>query len=177
MTLMKSYTSVCCILTACLLSTSLIAENLSVQDKRKATNLLNFTRFAKWQDETFNNNDEAINLCLSNQGEFKKFLQEKVHNRRFGLAKKTINILTFSDESKNEHCHLSYIVTNADAEKISANKWLKVGDNRDMAKLGTAINFIIEAEEVHFEIYPSKLKDQNVSMSSELLKLATIIEE
>ncbi len=173
----KTITLVCSILATAMLSSPIAAEELSTQDKRKATYLLNFTRFAKWHDETFNNNGDPINICLTDNGAFKKYLEEKVKGRHAGPAKKTINIVNFSIDSKNSDCHLSYIVTKDDAIKIKKNKWLKVGDNKKTAKLGTAINFVAKDKEIRFEVYPSKLKEQGVSMSSELLKLATIIKE
>jgi len=171
------YITVCSILAAIILSSPVVAGDLSTNEKRKATYLLNFTRFAKWHDQRFSNNDSPIHLCLADKGAFKKYLEKKVNGRHFGAAKKTIKIVNFPKDPKKQSCHLSFIVTKKDAEKVSKNTWLKVGDTHEAAKWGTSINFIERDKEIRFEVYPSKLEKQGVSMSSELLKLATIIKE
>ena len=177
MALKRFYITACSLIAVSVFSTSLLAADLGTSEKRKASFLLNFTRYANWHDETFNDSDQPINLCLSDTGSFRKFLKDKVKDKKFGPSKKAINIVNYSDKTPNDNCHLSYILNKNDAEKVKNNRWLKVGGHHDMANLGTAINFIEKEEEVRFEIYPSKLEQQGVTMSSELLKLATIIKE
>ena len=152
------------------------ATSLSENDKLKAAYLFNFTRFLEWQNEDFRNSESTINICIGDTGEFKIFLQTIVKNRHVGRSKKPINILSIVDNSKNIHCHLSYIRNKAEADSLLENNLLKVGDTPMMGKLGTAINFFNKDNKIRFEVYPQRLQEQGVSLSSELLKLAHVVE-
>lgn len=160
-----------------LASTSAHAEKLSQQQKLKAAYLFNFTRFIEWHDEDFDLSKRAVNICMNQSRAFKDFLESIVKGRRVGYSKKPINIKKFAKGDKNRNCHVSFIASAADAKAVANNKYLKVADNPDLKDLGAAINFYEKNARVRFEIYPSRLDQQGANLSSELLKLARIVEE
>jgi hypothetical protein len=52
---------------------------------------------------------------------------------------------------------------------------LTVGDTDGFAQRGGAINFTLQARKVRFEINPAAAEQAGLKMSSQLLKLATLV--
>jgi hypothetical protein len=58
---------------------------------------------------------------------------------------------------------------------VAGKPVLTIGETEDFARIGGVMNFIIKDVNLHFEVNPETARQQKLTRSSRLLKLATII--
>jgi hypothetical protein len=143
---------------------------LSKEKKLKAAYLLNFTKFIEWPDKIENKSLLTIRICVDASSEFLQFFSQLVADRRVGKLQSKVTVTALSAAST---CELLYIqgLKNPKIEQVDSAIIVADLDN-DFP--GAAILFYTENRKLRFEIDLEKIKTLEVTVSSELLKLARI---
>ncbi len=143
----------------------------------KAAFIYNFTRFIEW--DTLNTGNEFIIGVISSSPITKAFEDiartktvnnKKIIIRHFYTAEEIsdCNILFISENSK--------ISLNEILDKTRSKNTLTISEQEGYAKQGTAINFIIVNSKLKFEANTKAINSAGLIASSQLLKLAIIVE-
>ncbi|MES2138854.1 MAG: YfiR family protein [Bacteroidota bacterium] len=143
----------------------------------KAAFIYNFTRFIEW--DTLSNgtefiigvvNTSPITLAFEDIARTKTVNNKKIIIRHFYTAEEIsdCNILFISGNSK---ISLGEIL-----EKTKSKNTLTISEQEGYAKQGTAINFIVVNTKLKFEANTKAIKSAGLNASSQLLKLAVIVE-
>jgi len=147
----------------------------------KAAYLYNFIKFVQWPEEAFSDNMDPIVIGIVGDDPFidklKIFTEQKtVHSRHLVIEK-------YEPYHIINQCHVLYIVSVDRRFQVSIlqrleRKWiLTIGDAEYFTRIGGIINFITDEEHIGFEINITELQKSELVMSSQILKLATIIRE
>ena len=147
------------------------AEELNKQEKLKAAYLFNFSKYISWPAEAFTDESAPIHLCLEAKKEFVDFARELTLNRTVGQAKRPVKVL---DDNNQGHCHIRYLTSNTHTLLPDAENTLVVSSEKGLNVPQTTIWFFREGSKLRFEIDLNKAQKLNLSISSELLKLARI---
>ena len=144
----------------------------------KATFIYHFTKYIKWIDS-----DSTENFKIAILGDndiitpLEKIAKMRTVNNRKIIIKQSENmqdidpchILFISASKKNE---LNTILKNIGHKNI-----LTIGDSEGFARKGVAINFVIIDGKIKFEINNRALERAGLQVSSQLQKLAILVEE
>ena len=187
----KLYNLFVILLLLTVLSNSLYAETEQEQEyKVKAAFLYNFIKFIEWPSEK-QSDEKTISLGIIGNNPFGKAF-EPVKDKKIG--NKIIEIKLFNSLEKSEltskqiedikKCHALFICS---SEKkyfkeifnlLKDDNVLTVGDTKGFIESGGIINFLIEDKKVGFEINNNTAKKAELTVRSQLLRLAKkVIEE
>jgi YfiR/HmsC-like len=146
----------------------------------KAAFLYNFTKFVKWPEKAFPNAASPIKICILGDSPFGSSL-DAIENKTAGGRK----LVIFEAKSVNDidDCHVLFISNGSEEEFLSSiervqeKNILTVGDKQSLARKGSVINFIVVNNKVRFEINAKSAERANLKISSQLLKIARIVED
>jgi len=145
----------------------------------KAAFLFNFVRFTKWPDSAFGKQEDPITILVIGQDRFgdhltKTFKDKQLHDR-------DVVITHVKELPKEPDAHLifSSALSHKDElaliERCSGKPVLLVGDRSGFAALGGCANFYLDEKHVRFQVNTDELKRAKLTMSSQILKLASIV--
>lgn len=176
---------------ACLVCLGLIAaapshaQNTDSSDSSeyliKAGFTYNFAKLMEWPSGAFAQADSPIVICVLGTDPFNGTLDQvlkgkqangrafEVKHLKWGAEMKGCNILFVSD---SETAHLDELF-----HSIKGLPILTIGETPGFAQHGGIINFVVEDNRVRFEIDVDAAKQANISISSRLLSLATIVHQ
>lgn len=149
------------------------AEELNL----KAAFIYNFTRFIEWDDDVFPN---EFTIGILGNSMIEDPLQEIARSHK--ATNKEIKIKRFNSINEIEKCNILFISKSFKAPltdlltKTDLKKTLIIGEKTDYAKLGACINFVIVDKKLKFEVNKKALTDAGLKVSSQLLKLAIIVD-
>jgi len=145
----------------------------------KAAFLYNFTRFVEWPPEALRDGDEPFVIAILGRDPFGSVLDETVAGKTVAGHRIEVRRATRVDDVRD-----AQMVFVSASERATAAAILKVlvrpgvltvGDTEGFADRGGAINFTLQARKVRFEINPGSAEQAGLKMSSQLLKLATLV--
>jgi len=156
------------------------AQQLSPTEHQvKAAFLYNFGRFVEWPRTASAPAGDPFSICLLGEDPFGPVLEEtlegkEVHGkklllRRIGSAKDTLRCQILFISS-SEDSHLTEILT-----LLAGRSILTVSEMPRFAYRGGMIGFTLEQNKVRFEINPPAAERGGLIISSQLLKLAKIV--
>jgi hypothetical protein len=143
----------------------------------KAAFLYNFARFVEWPAEA--SRPEPFVIAVLGRDPFGSVLDETVAGKTVGGRPIQVRRATRVDEVRD-----AQIVFVSASEAPNVPTILKalekpgvltVGDLDGFAERGGAINFTVQSRRVRFEINPGSAEQAHLKMSSQLLKLATLV--
>lgn len=146
-------------------------SELSKENKLKAAYLLNFTLFISWPEHHSVVPKHSIILCLQGSKEFVQFANELAASGRFSNEKRLVKVEPLSSADK---CDLSYIqqkILNIPSQMLTS---VIVADSELVQLDTTAITFFRQQRKLRFEINLLVMQQLEVTVSSELLKLAKV---
>jgi len=144
----------------------------------KAVFLLNFARFTDWPTNAFDQPKSPLVIGVLGDDPFGELLDvatrdESIDGRKFIVERyrrlaeiKTCHILFVS---QSEMPRLARIIA-----ALSGRPILTVSDIGDSAQRGLCAGFVTENNKIRLQINVASLKNANLSMSSQLLRLAQI---
>ena len=156
-----------------LLNMSCYADELSREYKIKAAYLVNIVQYVTWPEETFASDETAIRLCVDTNMSFVHFLEGVIASKQAAAAIRPIIVESWQPSAL---CHLRYVTKTKGLKRGFVFNGFTVGDNTRFRRYGTVINFYTEDRRVRFEVNNTKLNENNLKLSSKLLKLARIYE-
>jgi len=145
----------------------------------KATYLYNFGRFVQWPSNATTAKGDSFSICVLGQDPFGPSLDSTLAGETLDgkpLAAKRISTPRDAGEcrilfiSSTEESHLKEILAALDESSI-----LTVSDMPAFSRRGGMIQFVLEGGKVRFEINLAKAETAKLSLSSELLKVATTV--
>lgn len=145
----------------------------------KAAFTLNFARFTEWPDEALAGSDKTIELCVVGDQSLDPAFQS-INGKTIG--KRTLHVRFPAPGDSLEKCHILFIADSAPtspAKIIAAVKGrpvLTIGDRKGFAEKGGVINFIIKEGKLRFEINRNSARQQGLTLSSRLLRLAILVD-
>lgn len=144
----------------------------------KAAYLFNFGRFVKWPSGTLDKTDSFV-VCVLGQDPFGPTLDSILAGEKLdGKPLVARRISTPQDAgtcrilfiSSTEESHLKEILLALDESGV-----LTVSDIPAFSRRGGMIQFVLEGDRVRFEINLTKTETAKLTVSSELLKVATSV--
>lgn len=145
----------------------------------KATYLYNFGRFVKWPSSATAAKTDAFSICVIGQDPFGPILDSTLAGETLeGKSLKVKRISTPREAgecrilfiSSTEENHLKEILATLDESCV-----LTVSDMPAFSRRGGMIQFVLEGDRVRFEINLTRAETAKLTLSSELLKVATAV--
>jgi hypothetical protein len=145
----------------------------------KAAFLYNFTRFVEWPPEGLRDPGAPFVIAIVGRDPFGAVLDETVAGKTAGGRPIEVRRVPRVEEARDaqivfvssaERSNIAAILKELDRPGI-----LTVGDTDGFAMRGGAINFTMQARKVRFEINPAVTEQAGLKVSSQLLKLATLV--
>jgi len=153
-------------------------KEMGSENDLKATFIYHFTKYIKWTDS---DTAEDFKIVILGDNDIitplEKVAKMRTVNNRKILIKQLKNIQDI------EACHILFISTSKKNEldeilkKIETKNILTISDSEGFARKGVAINFVIIEGKIKFEINNRALERAGLQASSQLQKLAILVEE
>ena len=155
----------------------LAPSTAQIQEKEsnvKAAFIYNFTKYIEWDT---NNGDEFVIGIIGTSPIYQPLSDiaatKTVQNKR-------IVIRQVNKPEEIANCDILFISANSSfpLSSIFANTHrgtLLISETPGYANMGTALNFIVEHDKLKFEANLKSISDEGLKASSQLLKLATIV--
>jgi len=143
----------------------------------KAAFLLNFGKYVEWPETAIGS---ALDICVLGRDPFGATLDETVAGRTVGS--RNVKARRVSDVSQASGCNILFVSRDEQARvdavlaSLAGSPVLLVGEQDRFARQGGMINFVEVDQKVRFEINEAAAKKAGLKISSQLLKLATIVE-
>ncbi len=145
----------------------------------KAAFLYNFAKFVHWPDTAFSSPDSPVNLCILGTNSFGNALGT-IENREV-IPQRNLSVKRCRNLTEIPGCHILFI-SSSEAENLSsilsATKkmpMLTVSDSEGFARRGVMINLVKIDNKLRFEINTEAIKEMPFTLSSNLLKLAILV--
>jgi hypothetical protein len=145
----------------------------------KAAFLYNFARFVEWPTEARHEPGAPFVIAILGRDPFGAVLDETVAGKT--VAGRPIEVRRAASVDDARDAQIVFISpserpnTGAILKALERPGVLTVGDPDGFAQRGGAINFTLQARKVRFEINPAAAEQAGLKMSSQLLKLATLV--
>ncbi len=148
----------------------------------KAGFIYKFTKFVHWPSSIHQEiKQKGLVICVAGENPFGEILREIAKK----VKKKRMNLFVRSSISKKEMsgCHILFISKSENSSlqeilgEVQNQPILLIGDTPNYAERGVGINFFIRKNKIRFKINQEAVKRAGLQISSELLNLATLVEE
>lgn len=142
----------------------------------KAVFIYNFTKYIEWDNL---NADENFIIGIMGSSALDGAIKT-IATKNFVKNKKII-LRHFNSVEEMSYCHILFIPgdypvpVRTIAEKVD-KKVLVIGEKQGAAKQGASINFTVVNDKLKFEINPDNVYAAKLKASSQLLKLAIIVD-
>lgn len=150
-----------------------------IETKLTAAFLYQFTKFIEWPRDNISERDSFEIGVAQNAALFIQ-LQEITKDKQVKEKKISIVKDTASDISKKHHLVFIQATDSAEVErslkKLKGCGCLTVTYSEGMGEKGAMINFFREGEKLRFEINRKAAEQEHLVISSQLLKLARLVE-
>lgn len=145
----------------------------------KAAYLYNFAKFAEWPPGAFAGPNAPLSICIAGDNPFGGALET--------LSGKTVDshpveVRHLPAATGLEKCHIVFVGRaeqgrfKAMLAKLARLPILTVSDIGDFARMGGMIGLVEADQRIRFDINLAATRQANLKLSSQLLKLATIVE-
>jgi hypothetical protein len=149
-------------------------------DQVKAAFVYNFAKFTEWPSDVMKGPDTPFVIGVFGDDNFYKTLKVAAEGK--SVQGKPISVMRIDRIEDGQKCHMIYIGSSQEENLSYILKEMKnfhvltVGDMSGFAKRGCMINFTRERDYIRFEINVNAAERSGIKMSSNLLKLAKIVE-
>jgi YfiR/HmsC-like len=159
---------------------ALHAQNARPTDYQvKATYLYNFGRFIEWPGKVAAAEGGSFTVCVLGQDPFGPSLDATLAGETIGGRTIVAKRISSAEESGNcqiiflslaDDSRLNKIIADLDKKAV-----LTVSDMPQFVKRGGMIQFVAEGKKVRFEVNLTATQHAGLTLSSELLKVATAV--
>jgi hypothetical protein len=147
----------------------------------KAAYLYNFSKFVEWPNETPNGNTVPIRLCILNDAAFGLQLSEIVRDKT--IRNRPVVVVPVKTGEESRACQMLFIGSSQNRQArhiidvLQGTSTLTVGETRDFLEEGGIINFVLQKNQVHFQVNHKAATQAGLRISSRLLSLAKVVIE
>jgi hypothetical protein len=144
----------------------------------KAVYLYNFGRFVEWPS-TVTAKSEVFNVCILGQDPFGPALDATLAGET--ISGKSISAKRISTPQEAVNCQILFMSSaeesrlNKIIEALDKGAVLTVSDMPQFSRRGGMIQFVVEGKKVRFEVNLTAVQRAGLTLSSELLKVATAV--
>jgi len=144
----------------------------------KAAYLYNFGRFVEWP-ATVTSNRDSFTVCVLGQDPFGPALDATLAGETIGG--KNVTAKRISTPQEAVRCHILFVSSAEDSrlnkiiEALDKEAVLTVSDMPKFSQRGGMIQFVLEGKKVRFEVDLGAVQHAGLTLSSELLKVATTV--
>ena len=146
-------------------------EALSKESKLRAAYFLNFIKFINWPNHSQDNPLTPLYICLQDETPFQDFLRALASTAATAGDNRELQIYRLSEA---QHCDYTYLYRPIQDPDSAIEGSVVVISSNQISQIDAAIIFYIDERRLRFEIDLNNIKKLNVTVSSELLKLAKI---
>jgi len=145
----------------------------------KATYLYNFGRFIEWPGKVAAAQGGSFTVCVLGQDPFGRSLDATLAGETIGG--KTIVAKRISSAEESGDCQILFLSLTDDSRlnkliaDLDKKAVLTVSDAPQFIKRGGMIQFVLEGKRVRFEVNLTATQHAGLTLSSELLKVATAV--
>lgn len=142
----------------------------------KAAFIFNFTKFIEWE----NHDSKVFKIGVIGASPIAASLEEISHTKT--VNNKKITIENYNNPDEINDCNILFIPADNKfsleeiLSKTKNKNMLTVSEQSGFARQGTGINFIVLDDKLKFEVNLKALAAARLKVSSQLLKLAVIVE-
>jgi hypothetical protein len=160
----------------CLISTFAQAQNRISEYAVKAAYLFNFGKFVRFTPSEAITERKNFDICIVGNDPFGRTLDGLTANER--LDGKPVRVLRLNDVTEARSCAIAYISASegtrikSDVDTLRGQQVLTVSDAAQFLEQGGMIQFVIIENHVRFAVNLEGARGAQLSLSSELLKVA-----
>jgi hypothetical protein len=149
------------------------------EDQVKAAYLYNFGRYIKWPPAAAADQERSFTICVFNEDPFGATLDAELSRQM--LNGKPVAIKRIAKPQDAAGCRIAFIhLAQSDRlpdilASLNQNSVLTVSDMPDFLRRGGMIQFVLHDERVRFEINLTTAASARLTVSSELLKVASSV--
>jgi hypothetical protein len=149
-----------------------IERDSALEYRVKAAFLYNFAKFVEWPAQ----DTGPIVLGVLGPDPFGAVLGQTVEQKT--INGRPVVIRRFVNMPQGKECHIVFLSTSEKARyadilpKMASLGILTVGEHRGFLQAGGMINFVVEDNNVHFEINSEAVRRAGIHISANLLKLS-----
>ena len=146
-------------------------DAFSKESKLRAAYFLNFIKFINWPNHSQDNPLTPLYICLQDETPFEDFFRALVSTAAAANDNRELQIYRLSEA---KHCDYTYLHGPIQNENSKIEGSVVVLSSDQISQQDAAIIFYIAERKLRFEIDLNNIRNINVMVSSELLKLARI---
>jgi hypothetical protein len=152
------------------------AQNRMSEYDVKAAYLFNFGKFVRFTPSDADNNRQSFDICIVGEDSLGHTLDELTANEQ--LDGKPVRVARLKTAAEARGCAIVYISASEgarvrnDVEALRGQPVLTVSDADSFLQSGGMIQFVIQASHVRFSVNLDAVRDAQLSLSSELLRVA-----
>jgi hypothetical protein len=145
----------------------------------KAAYLYNFGHFVEWPANVASAQNEPFTVCVLGQDPFGPVLDTTLAGETIAGKRVAAKRISTLDEAGS--CQILFLSSAEEArlnsiiKALSKQAVLTVSDMPEFAKRGGMLQFVLEGKRVRFEVNLAAVQHAGLSLSSELLKVATTV--
>lgn len=164
-----------CLIIICSVSTlCVLAQTMEKEYEQKAAFIYNFTKYIDWG----NTASDTFTIGVIGASPVYASLQEIAKTKKVG--DKRIAVLHFNNPEEITHCNILFISANsyfslAWVLAMVNRGTLTISEEAGFAEIGIAINFVVDHDKLKFEVNVNSINEEGLKVSSQLLKLAIIV--
>lgn len=139
-----------------------------------AAYVFNFMKFVAWPEHV---PDNAYQVCFAGAPDVRDALAKATVNKRIGA--RSIDVRSLDGEESAEGCHVIYICQQAQAAQrpLRDSAALTIGEAPGFLREGGIVRLYTENNRLRFAISAENARRAGLTVSSDLLKLATYVEQ
>jgi hypothetical protein len=144
----------------------------------KAVFLFNFAQFVQWPPKAFASANEPFRIGVLGDDPFDAFLDETVNGEK--IASHPLGIERYRSAEDIKDCQILFISRSENGrmgsilDGLKGRNVLTIGDTDGFIESGGIIRFITVNNKIHFRINLEAAKRANLTISSQVLRLAEI---
>lgn len=144
----------------------------------KAVYLINFARFVEWPDKGGTAQD-PFTICILGHDPFGPTLDTTLAGER--IAGRSVVVKRIPEAHESLNCQILFVSSteasslNRTVEATNKQAILTVSDMPQFADHGGMIQFVMQDSRIRFEVNLTAAQHAGLTLSSELLKVATVV--
>lgn len=146
----------------------------------KAAFLFNFAKFVEWPEQSFPDPSAPFRVCLLGDSPFTPQLERVLKDKT--VHDRPLSVKRIQHAAEAAGCQMLFVAPSEGARldavlaAVKDAPVLTVGDVERFAQRGGMIGFTLESQKVRFNINPAPASASGLKISSQLLKLAKIVQ-
>jgi hypothetical protein len=175
------YGFVCFLLMVSLSPIGVANSALPKESQLQAIFLFRFSLFVTWPDKAFADADTTFSLCILGQNPFEDVLDLAVKDEKYNGRAIKVSYLTRLEEIQG--CHILFI-SPSESYRIEAIirqtaqlPILTVSTISDFIRVGGMIEFYLRDNRVRFMIDPQTIRETQLTVSANLLRVGDVVQQ